>query len=106
MEAQKTIDQLAQELEAAHNALTEAGATISDLKKENKSLRKENAQLKKEPALAKKESFEHGEDRYEILVGSVHIPGHGKMTALELSTDAEAQDKLVKSNSGIIKKIV
>jgi hypothetical protein len=62
---------------------------------------------KKEPKAARgNETFEHGGNKYEIIIPSVHIIGTGKVTALEIATDADLQELLVKSNSGAIRKIV
>jgi hypothetical protein len=61
---------------------------------------------KEQQAATGNEVFEYGDSKYEILVHAAHIKGHEKLTALEIATNPEAQEILVKSNSGIIRKIV
>ncbi len=51
-----------------------------------------------------KEKFEFNGATYEVL-GPALIPGKGKLTALEISTDAETQAYLVGVRSGVIREV-
>ena len=103
----------AEEILALQKELEDVKAENDLLKEENENLKSEVAELKEELVLqkdkvpAEKEQFEFNGKTYEVLVADAVIPGISdkKLTALEIANSDEAKEKLVTSNSGLIREL-
>lgn len=120
MENEKSIEELLKELAHSQEAEAKANDIAKSAQEYANVCEEQNEQLKdqlsvamqqidalksKKPATSKNETFEADGDTYEVLVPAVHVPGHGKRTALEIVDDEKAQRKLIDTKSGAIKKI-
>lgn len=127
----KTVEQLETELadakkvadenlEFAESLAKEKDMQLIAVTEQRNALQQENDQLKEQLTVAKstiaqlqskakkssgaKESFDLDGKKYEIVSGAT-IPGIGKRTPIELTTDENAQRWLVEKGSGAIREI-
>jgi hypothetical protein len=89
--------------ETVKQQLADANAEIEMLREENTALKVKLAE--KEAEAPSKEKFTYGENEYEILVAKARIPGLGVRTAIEIASDTQAQEILVRTQSGLIRDI-
>jgi chromosome segregation ATPase len=87
-----------------------ADKIIAELQEDNRDLKSQVAKLLETPDKDEKkggvgETFKSGDDEYVVLVPALRIPGHGRMSALEILASPEAQEVLVKMKSGAIRKV-
>jgi len=98
--------------ETTQKQAEQSAAEVDELKKKNADLKRLNTELKNEVAavqnkkgIVENEKFEFNGETYEILTPRILVPGHGTLTALELTTNEAAQATLINSGSGAIKKL-
>lgn len=108
LETEKTM--LQEEIDSLKGLLDEGKEKIAQLEAENESLKAEVARLLNTPdaqetANGVGKTFELDGVKYQVLSANINIPGFGKLSALDILSNAEAQQWLVSKGSGSIREV-